>query len=167
MAADELSKEKVRRLLRQAFPPLSERPDLRPLSHDEARYMRTRLAGLRNEDVPYYLVQVLEDLLDFHTNRSGDSEDAEGVVQYLNVGGRVTDHQGMESRGSKMELEEAREEEEVLRQGKRERVRGFTLEQAYAVSKWLECARAWEDLRWYATDIDAALSYWRKRFETA
>src|SRR4051794_20031518 len=77
--------EVVRQLIKGAFPPLTAREDLRPLSHNEALQMRSRLTSLRNEDLPFYLCQILEDLLDTHTGKAGESQDAEAVVQQLNV----------------------------------------------------------------------------------
>ncbi len=47
--------------------------------------MRAKLFTVRPEDIEYFLPQVLEDLLDTHTNNAGDSQDAETVVDFLDV----------------------------------------------------------------------------------
>lgn len=155
--------EAVRRLIKEAFPPVNARKDLRPLSHDECVHMRSRLALLRNEDLPFYLRQILEDLLDTHTGRAGESEDAEAVVQHLNVLVEGTDLETIRDQLGSAVLQQTLVEENYLRSSLAEAYASFTRQQALAISKWLELARGWEDLKWDQDDIEAALRYWRHR----
>ena len=160
MATD---KEIVRQLLREAFPSTSEREDLRPLSHDEAVYMRSRLALLKNEDLPFYLYQILEDLLDTHTGNVGESEDVEAVVQYLDVLIEGVDLKAICDQLGTEAFERIVSEGKYLRPLQTAAFALFTRSQAFAISEWLELAKGWADLKWYQGYIEAALSYWRKR----
>src|SRR6266487_6999780 len=78
-------KEQVRKLLQEAFPRVEKNRAITPLSHNECIHLRSRLSMLSDKDLPIVLCQVLEDLLDTHTGQLGRSQDAEAVVQYLNV----------------------------------------------------------------------------------
>jgi hypothetical protein len=155
--------EAVRQLIKEAFPPVNARKDLRPLSHDEALQMRSRLASLRNEDLPFYLRQVLEDLIDTHTGKAGESQDAEAVIQHLNVFVEGTDLDTIRSQFGSKTLQQTLVEENYLRTRLAEAYASFNPLQALAISKWLELARGWEDLKWYQEEIEAALVYWRNR----
>ncbi len=156
-------KEQVRKLLRKAFPNLSERNDLTPLSHDECIHMRSRLGMLSDKDLPFYVFQILEDLLDTHTGRLGDSEDAETVVQCLNVLVQGTDLETIKEMYGEDGLAKTLEDEKFIRQSKQKSFASFTKEQANAICKWLEHAQVWAELKWYLKEIDAALAYWRFR----
>lgn len=155
--------EAVRRLIKEAFPPVNARKDLRPLSHGEALQMRSRLASLRNEDLPFYLRQILEDLLDTHTGKVGESQDAEAVVQHLNVLVEGTDLETIREQLGSAALQQTLVEENYLRSRLAEAYASFTRPQAHAISEWLGLAKRWEDLKWYQDDIEAALLYWRHR----
>jgi hypothetical protein len=155
--------EAVRQLIKEAFPPVTARKDLRPLSHDEALQMRSRLASLRNEDLPFYLRQILEDLLDTHTGKVGESQDAEAVVQHLNVLVEGTDLETIQNQLGSAALQHTLVEEKYLRSRLAEAYASFTRPQAVAISNWLGLAKGWEDLKWYQDDIEAALLYWRHR----
>jgi len=156
-------KEAVRQLLRQSFPPVNARKDLRPLSHEEAVQMRSRLASLRNEDLPFYIRQILEDLLDTHTKKVGESQDAEAVVQHLNVLVEGTDLETIRDQLGSAALQQTLVEENYLRSRLAEAYASFTRPQALAISKWLVLAKGWEDLKWYQDEIEAALLYWQHR----
>jgi hypothetical protein len=156
-------KQLVLELFRDAFPSVSERKDLRALSHDECVHMRSRLAMLKNDDLPYYLRQILEDLLETHTGKAGESQDAEAVVQHLNVLVDGTDLETIRDRLGSGALEQTLVEENYLRSRLAEAYASFTGTQALAISKWLDLAKGWEDLKWYRDEIEAALLYWRHR----
>ena len=158
-------KEKVRKLLRVAFPNVSDRNDLTPLSHDDCIYMRSRLATVADVDLPFYLVQILEDLLDTHTERVGDSEYAEAVVQFLNVLVQGTDLETIKEMYGEAGVSKTLQDENFIRQERQKAVAHFTKEQAFSICNWLESAYVWQDLKWYLSDIDAALTYWRMRCE--
>ena len=154
-------KEQVRKLLREAFPSVGERKDLTPLTHDQCIHMRSRLAMVTDENLPVYVLQILEDLLDTHTGRLGDSEDAETVVQHLNVLVQGTDLEIIKEMYGEKGLAKTLEVEEDLRQSKIKVYASFTKEQANAICRWLEHVRAWPELKWYVGEIDAALAYWQ------
>lgn len=155
--------EAVRGLLREAFPPVTARKDLRALSHEECIHMRSRLAMLSNNDLPFTLREVLEDLLDTHTGKAGESEDAEAVVQHLNVLVEGTDLETIREKLGSAALQQTLIEEDYLRSRLAQAYASFTGEQALAISKWLVLAKEWENLKWYQDDIEAALLYWRHR----
>ena len=159
-------KEQIRRRLKEAFPSIGKRPDLRPLSHEEAVEMRSRLASLRPDDVPFYLGQILEDLLDTHTNRAGESEDAEAVVQHLNVMVEGTDLSTIRSKFGANVLKQTLQEEGHLRSALIEQFALLSREQAQAICGWLRFAKNWDDLKWYADEIEPALLYWSVRATT-
>jgi hypothetical protein len=75
-------KEIVRGLIRKSFPPLQ---DAWRMSHEDCIEMRLGLGSLEEENVPFFLQQILEDLLDTHTGILGNDEMASYVVQYLDV----------------------------------------------------------------------------------
>jgi hypothetical protein len=167
---DRGEKERVRTLIRQSFPRVCEHRD-RPLAHDEAVELRRDLITLGNEDLPFFLGQVLEDLLDTHTGDLIDPEGTRDVVEFLDV---LMEHSITEgyakSYGSQSPetLEMADFENYVnpmLRTWKTESFALFTPEQANAILKWLELARGWKDLELWLADVNSAISYWRRRAE--
>lgn len=125
--------------------------------------MRSRLALLTSQDLPDCLGQVLEDLLDSHTGRAGDSQDAEAVIQHLNVLVEGSDFDGILKHLGPAAFEQAMVEENLIRLNLAESYASFTPSQAQAIAEWLALARGWEDLEWYQDEIVAALSYWQYR----
>lgn len=85
--AEDSQKEVVRREIQNAFPDISQRPDLWSLAHDECVEMREDLFLIKKQDVPYYLKQILLDLLDTHTGVLENDENGSLVIAYLNVMG--------------------------------------------------------------------------------
>jgi hypothetical protein len=161
-------KERVRTLIRQAFPRVCEHRD-RPLTHDEAVRLRPDLIGLRDEDLPFYLGQVLEDLLDTHTEQLVGPESTWPVVEFLDV---LMEHSDIQVfaryYGSQSPEALAAEDFEksvipMIHTWKTESFASFTPEQANAILKWLELARGWKDVELRLDDVSAAISYWRRR----
>lgn len=155
--------EATRQLIRNAFPLVRDRKDLCPLSHEEAVHMRSRLSSLTNEDLPFYMGQVLTDLLDTHTGKAGESEDAEAVIQHLNVLVGGSDVETIRGHLGPSAAAQALGEETYLRSRLAQAYASFTPQQALAICKWLTLARAWVDLKWYQDELDAALLYWEHR----
>ena len=157
--------KEVRRLIQDAFPSVSASEDLTPLSHDECVKMQSGLISLREEDLLFTLREVLEDLMDSHAETPRDPGDTLDVVNFLdgNVEGIdpefVREHWGSEAAKQKLF------EQKSLREVKSKIFSSFSLNQAFALLKWLELARKWEELALCAEDVDFAISYWRKRVE--
>ena len=158
-----LDKEQVRRALKKVFPMIKSRSDLRPLSHDECLHLRSRIATLSDKDLPFYVPQILEDLIDTHTGQLGNSEDAEAVVQHLNILVQGTDLETIRKMYGEEGLSKALEDESFIRQSKKKSFAAFTKEQANAICQWLEHVRHWPELKWYSLEIDAAIAYWKNR----
>jgi hypothetical protein len=72
----------------------------------------------------------------------------------------------LEARFGKEALVKHLEEHDYLRQEKLKDFKVMTSGQALAICKWLEFAKTWPDMKWYASDIDSALTYWRTRAST-
>jgi hypothetical protein len=158
-------REEVRKSLHEAFPSLIERRDLTPLTHEECVDMRSRLPSLSESDLPFFLVQVLEDLLDNPPGRFSDARDAEAVVQWLDVSRRGTDLLSIEEVYGKEGLKKAVNDEIYLHQASEEAFGSFTAQQASAICRWLEHIKAWREMKWYEKYIGSALAYWRTRSE--
>ena len=156
-------KESVRSLLRRAF--LSWRGDSNSpaLDHDGCLEMRAKLIAVRPEDIEYFLPQVLEDLLDTHTNNAGDSQDAETVVDFLDVPTLELDAEFIREKWGRETLAKFRSDAKNLRSAKQAALAGVTRDQAQAICQWLKYARTWGDLEWNMDSVESALSYWSKR----
>lgn len=150
-------------LLREAFPSVAERSDLRPLTHEECVSMRSELPSLSDRDLPFYIRQVLEDLLDTRTGQVGNTEDAHAVIRWLDVPHGGIDLKIIEEIYGKDGLRRHLEDEEFLKHAGRQAFASFTIKQANAISKWLELAKMWPEMKWYDEEIDSALTYWRAR----
>lgn len=156
-------REEVRRMLRAAFSSYS-RSDLRPLTHEECVEMRGELIGIDPE--PFYLGQMLEDLLDTHTDDCILTEDVEYVVSFLNVPdeynekftpGQLRDYERAHGREAVNKLVD------MLTNVKRKATAAITVDQAKAICAWLKHAASWKDLERYTDDVRSALEYWEKR----
>lgn len=144
MSTTAKDKERVRRMLREAFADV-ERPEWhkefeenKPVSHEQCVEFRTFLPHLPPEDRQYFLPRVLEDLLDTHTGDDVETEGAEFVLMELN---------GSDDKNIGFEYIYAR----------------FTHEQAQAICEWLRLARTWSDLNLFTKYVDSAHSYWCRR----
>jgi hypothetical protein len=158
---NEKEKEAVRQLLRSAFPPVGERKDLRPLTHEECVEMRSGIISLEREYIQYYLPQILIDLIETHVKTSvNDSAD---LVRILDLTMDNMNYDAVERLWGRQGVEDTHKQESELRRWKTEMYASFSSEQAHAICKWLELAKSWEDLQLYQKDVDAALRYWRKR----
>jgi hypothetical protein len=128
--------------------------------------MRTKLFSVRTEDIDYFLPQVLEDLLDTHTSKPGNSEEAETVVDFLDVPTIRLDAEFLIDRYGKEVLGRMRSQEEELRSAKNSSLSSITAIQAKALCAWLQYARTWADLEWNTEEVDSAYAYWSKRAQT-
>ena len=125
--------------------------------------MRTKLPSVRKEDIPYFLPQVLEDLLDTHTGQPGNSEDAESVVAFLDIAVVRTNTEILREHWKDESIERIRVIEEDLRSLKPSATANVTATQANAIYEWLKYARTWADLEWDIDQMDSAASYWKDR----
>jgi len=154
-------KESVRLELHAAFPRSSIKHAFRPLSHAECVTMRTQLPSLDDTSLPFYIGEVLRDLIETHTSKVGESEDAETVVQYLNVLGSDKGFATLrETYGEDWWIRHT-QDEEFLRNARLAAFRSFNSAQASAICSWLFLARTWPEMEWYLGDIDSACQYWR------
>jgi hypothetical protein len=160
---EQASKEIVLKLLREAFPSLAERRDLTPLTHQECVAMRSQMPALSDRDLPFCLREVLEDLLDSHTGKIGDTEDAEAVVQWLDVSRAGADLKAIEEIYGEDGLKKYLQDQEFLKQAGQEAFASFTPDQANAISEWLKHANEWPEMKWYEADFNSALVYWQSR----
>ena len=141
-------------------------PEYSPLTHDECRDMRSILVSIHTEDIPYVLPQVLEDLLDIHTGRPGNSEYAESVVRFLDVPTITIDGEFVRDRWGSEVFDRVRAQEEELRSDKYSALADITASQAAALCEWLRYARTWADLEWETDHVDSAYNYWNDRART-
>jgi hypothetical protein len=156
-------REQVRRALREAFSGWQTNPDVPVLTHDECLDMRTKLLSVRIEDLDHCLPQVLEDLLDTHTGKPGNSEDVESVVDFLDVPTTGNDKHFWKERLDQERFEHMLNIEEELRSEKYTALEQVTPLQARALCEWLKYARTWADLEWNIEQVDSAHAYWTKR----
>jgi hypothetical protein len=152
------SPSEVKDLIRSSFPS----PE-KSLSHAECVYMRSRLALLDAKDLPRCLAQILIDLIDTHTGIAGESEDAEAVVQSLDVFVSGTDLEFIRKEYGEEALRKTIEDENYLRQAAKKDFINFNPRMANAIYEWLKLAHTWQDLKWYSKDILNAMEYWSKR----
>jgi len=150
-------KESVRALLRNAFP---DDPRVPRLTHDECVQMRPRLIGLRNELLPAYLCQVMEDLFDHPGTHARDSDYAEFVVRILNVD---CERPIEIFNQNKVATVADRPESVALRLARQDSFALITANQAEAICEWLQIARTWPTLEWDLDSVDAAYRYWKNR----
>lgn len=156
-------KEEVRRVLREAFSDWRNNPDNPPLAHNQCLDMRTKLLSIRTEDIDYFLPQILEDLLDTHTNKPDNSEDVESVIDFLDVPTVSSDGAVLKERLGREGLEGVRNQEEELRSEKYSALAHITPVQAKALCAWFKYARTWDDLEWNIDLVDSAYAYWNGR----
>ncbi len=156
-------KESVRSLLRRGFSSWRSDSNSPALDHDGCLEMRAKLFTVRPEDIEYFLPQVLEDLLDTHTNKAGDSQDVEAVVDFLDVSTLELDAEFIREKWGSETLAKFRGDAKNLRSAKQAALAGVTRDQAQAIYQWLKYARTWSDLEWNMDSVESALSYWLKR----
>ncbi len=130
------------------------------MSHEDCVRLRSRLISLRSEDVPGTLANVLEDLLATH---STDPIDAEAVIRYLNALGEGTDLEFIRKQWGDKALAKTKTDEAILRTAKMNEFAFLDNRQARAIFEWLKVAKTWPELRWYTSQVDAAISYWRAK----
>jgi hypothetical protein len=94
-----------------------------------------------------------------HTGTLGDSEDAEAVIQYLDVYGGETDLDFVKHHNEN-KFEGYKRNRQYLTEEKLRDFASFTPKQANAIYAWLMLARTWSELQWYLNDIDRAAAYW-------
>ena len=124
--------------------------------------MRSRLISAEPADVSWYLGQVLMDLLSTHTDDTGNSQDSEAVVRFLDVHGGTDLTFASEYWGGEVSHRTAKDEQH-LRVAKRDVFDRFTKEQVLAVCGWLHEARRWRDLSLDLDSVESALRYWESR----
>lgn len=156
-------KEEVRRVLREAFADWRNDPDNPSLTHVQCLDIRTKLLSIQTKDMDYFLSQVLEDLLDTHTSKPGNSEDAESVVEFLDVPTVSSDGALLKERLGREGFQGVRDQEEELRSEKYSALAHITPVQAKALCAWLKYARTWDDLEWNIDLVDSAYAYWSGR----
>jgi hypothetical protein len=122
-------------------------------------HLRSRLSAISADGFEEALAQVLLDLVETHTGKAGETEDAEEVVRFLNVQEDTSYVEGLP--GSIREHE--REISKALEEAKVDSLSDLNLEQAGVVVEWLNAAKIWRDLSWYHDEIDSALAYWTRR----
>jgi len=148
-------------LLRRAFP--RKESAVSVLSHDECIELRDRLIAVESVEMPFYLAQVLEDLILYPPRRAGDSGNAEAVIQFLDVLAEGVDFGLIAPHYDGDELAWIKESEGIFREEKAECFSRFSSLQASAISRWLQIAHSWEGLSWYHKEIDNAIEYWKGR----
>lgn len=79
---EEKSEKVVHALIREAFPSIDSRNDMKRLSNDECIDMTLRIRRLNDEDVPYRIAEVLENLLLTHGT---NSMECDIFIDYLDV----------------------------------------------------------------------------------
>lgn len=145
MANIEENKERVRRMLKEAFanvPCPYEKDACGLMFHEEAVVLRSDFYNLTPEQIHYDLPHILEDLMDTRTGDEIETEDAEYLVMQLNPMGS---------------------DDAVVRRIRLEQYANFTRDQAQAVCEWLRLARTWQDLKRFTEWTDAAIDYWHRR----
>jgi hypothetical protein len=162
LGKDDMQIAAVKRLLQDAFPGQHERPDLSLSSHQECVELRSRLIALRSEDLPFYLRDVLLDLLGTHGSKSGETEDAEYVTQYLNPAGPQIDPDFIRRLYGEEGLAKHLSDQDLLKQDKLQEFQSFTSAQKGAICQWLRLARNWTELQPYADEIQQAIEWWEK-----
>jgi hypothetical protein len=155
--------DRICEALRNAFPKMQDRADLKTLSHEGCLYMRSRLTSICSRDLPYYLVQVLVDATNTHTGDFCNSEDAEAIVRYLNVMAHEIDPALFKDALSKEQTSKITSDREYLSVLKQKTFEPFTKEQASAICEWLEDARNWPELKWNQDQVESALKYWKTK----
>lgn len=129
------------------------------MTHSECAQLRSRLIAISADGFEEALAQVLLDLAETHTEKVGESEDAEEVVRFLDV---QEDSAYLETlSGSHRERES--KVSKIREEAKVSSLSDLTSEQAGVLVEWLSAAKSWPDLRWYHDEIDSALAYWRDR----
>ncbi len=133
-------RESVRESLLAAFKTAT-MPD--KLSHDECVAMRTKLSLVSEKDLPGYLLPVLLDLLDSHTNYP-ENQFADFVILFLDDSRRI-------------------ETKELCRTAReRDIAKYMTSQQARAILHWLKYARNWPVFQLWEDEINSAILYWQK-----
>jgi hypothetical protein len=163
-ATDE--RERVGQALKKAFPLCPMSGDPGALTHEECMGLRSRLISLTLEDFFEVLPRLLEDLLDTHTDRPGDPEDADHVIDILDVPTVGADGRFARERWGRDTFLKIRDDEEDLRSTKYSMFETVTHLQASAISMWLVLARSWKDLEWNIDEVNSALVYWNSRLKT-
>jgi hypothetical protein len=129
------------------------------MTHSECVQLRPRLIAIRAEDFEEAFAQVLLDLVETHTGKAGQSENAEEVVRFLDV---QDDPSGLEILPG-YDIEQEQEMTRILQEAKVRSLAHVSKEQAEVLVAWLNAAKDWPDLAWYRDEIQSALAYWQKR----
>jgi len=161
-----LQAERVRQMLRDAFPgAFCEPPEGKTFAHAAFVEMRTDLPLFFPETLQSFLPQILEELMDTHTNDDVDTENAEFVLMRLNVDAYTSEETYARQRDTFGEavVEHDRKASEYLRKSRREGFALTTPDQAKAIYQWLLLARNWRDFAIWSDDLEGALEYWKGR----
>jgi hypothetical protein len=129
------------------------------MTHSECVQLRPRLIAISSEGFEEALAQVLLDLIETHTGKAGQSENAEEVVRFLDVQDDSSCLEGVPDKTREQELETSM----LLREAKVESLADVSLQQAEVLIAWLTAAKDWSDLSWYRDEIESGLAYWQKR----
>jgi hypothetical protein len=142
--------------IKTAFPRAFQSPGM---THSECVQLRPKLIAISAVGFEQAFAQVLLDLVESHTGRAGQPENAEEVVRFLDV---QDDSSCLENLPG-YSRERERETDKLLAGGKIESLADITPQQAKVVMEWLEAAKNWPDLAWYRDEVESALAYWSKR----
>lgn len=129
------------------------------MTHSECVQLRPRLIAISADGFEKALAQVLLDLVETHTGKTGQSENAEEVVRFLDV----QDDSSCLDRLPGYNHDQESETSKLLHDAKVESLADISRQQAEVLAAWLNEAKDWPDLSWYRDEIESALAYWRKR----
>lgn len=129
------------------------------MTHQECVQLRPSLIAIGVDGFEEALAQVLLDLVETHTGKAGQSENAEEVVRFLDV---QDDSSYLETLPG-YNRERERETSKLLRDAKAESLADISQQQAEVLVAWLDAAKDWPDLSWYREEVESALAYWQKR----
>lgn len=129
------------------------------IPHSECVQLRPSLIAISADGFEEALAQVLLDLVETHSGRLGQSENAEEVVRFLDV----QDDSSCLEKLPDYNRERERETSELLFDAKVESFADLSQQQAEVLAAWLNAAKDWPELSWYRDEIESALAYWRKR----
>jgi hypothetical protein len=131
----------------------------RRMTHLECVQLRPRLIAISSDGFEESLAQVLLDLIESHTGKAGQSENAEEVVRFLNVQDDSSCLESLPGYNREQELETSK----ILQEAKVESLADVSQQQAEVLIAWLNAAKNWPDLSWYRDEVQSALAYWQKR----
>jgi hypothetical protein len=129
------------------------------MTHLECVRLRPRLIAVSEDGFEEALAQVLLDLIETHTEKMGQSEDAEEVIRFLNVDEDLTCLESLPGYNDKNEHFLGGQ----LRSAKVASLADINSLQAGILVEWLKAVKSWPDMSWYRDEVEAALVYWTKR----